>query len=98
MKISKSDYINYSRFIVRKLHKTRCYSVGSMYEENVIKGLPDNVISKKVLEALVKQKIVLRKKKKQGWKYHLNRERIDKIKQIIKEKGRTSIIPLLLAI
>ena len=96
MKVLKSDYIKNSRFIVRKLHRSCCYGTGSMYEDNVVKGLPDKGIAKKVLEALVKQKICLRKKKQHGWKYFLNMGRIDKIKQIIKETGRQSIIPILL--
>lgn len=81
---------------MRKLHKTGCYGVGSMYGENVIKGLPNAGIAKEVLEALTKQKIFLRKKKKHGWKYYLNWDRKDKIKKIIKETGKQSIIPLLL--
>ena len=96
MKIHKSDYVKYSRFIVRKLHKTGCYGVGSMYEENVIKGLPNAGIAKKVLQALTKQSICLRKKKEHGWKYYLNKERLAKIKEITKETGRQSIIPILL--
>ena len=98
MKIFKSDYVKYSRFIVRKLHKACCYSDGSMYEDNVVKGLPDKNISKKVLQALVKQGICGKKKKQHGWKYYLNMKRIDKIKEIVKEKGRISIIPILLAL
>ncbi len=96
MKIRKSEYINYSRFIVRKLHKMGCYGTGSMYEENIVKGLPNRGIAKKVLESLTKQKICLRKKKEHGWKYYLNKERSDKIREIIKEKGKKSIIPILL--
>ena len=96
MKVNKSDYIKYSRFIVRKLHKTCCYGEGSMYEENVVKGLLSKWIAKKVLYALVKQKIILRKKKQHGWKYYLNIKRYDKIKEIIKETGKKSIIPILL--
>jgi len=109
MKVHKSDYIKYSRFIVRKLHRSTCYGTGSMYEENVVAGLPDNRIAKKVLEALVKQNICGKKKKEPnaselvrtrsqvtGWKYYLNMDRYDKIKEIIKEKGSTSIIPILL--
>ena len=96
MKVHKSDYIKYSRFIVRKLHRSTCYGTGSMYEENVVAGLPDNRIAKKVLEALVKQSICCKKKKEHGWKYYLNMDRYDKIKEIIKEKGSTSIIPILL--
>jgi len=98
MKVHKSDYIRYSRFIVKKLHKSTCYGTGSMYEENVIAGLPDNTIAKKVLEALVKQNICCKKKKEHGWKYYLNINRYDKIREIIKEIGNKSIIPVLLMI
>jgi len=96
MKVHKSDYIHYSRAIVRKLHKSCCYGVGSMYEENVTTGMPDKGIARKVLDALVKQRIVCKKKKEHGWKYYLNMERYDKIMEIIKERGNRSIIPLLL--
>ena len=96
MKVHKSDYIKYSRFIVRKLYKSTCYGKGSMYEENVTAGLPDNEIAKEVLAALVKQKICCKKKKQHGWKYYLNIDRYDKIKEIIKETGSNSIIPVLL--
>ena len=50
----------------------------------------------KVLQALVKQKICRKKKKKHGWKYYLNMDRYDKIKEITKETGKGSIIPILL--
>lgn len=96
MKIHKSDYIKYSRAIVRKLHRSCCYGTGSMYEENIIKGLPNKGIAKKVLGALTKQKICIRKKKEHGWKYYLNKERIGKIMEIAKETGGKSIIPILL--
>ena len=96
MKVRKSDYIKYSRFIVRKLNKSTCYGKGSMYEENVVAGLPDGGIAKKVLAALVKQNICGKKKKEHGWKYYLNMERLDKIKEIIKETGNNSIIQILL--
>ncbi len=96
MKVHKSDYIKYSRFIVRKLHRSTCYGKGSMYEENVVAGLPDRGIAKEVLAALVKQSICGKKKKEHGWKYFLNMERYDKIKEIIKESGSNSIIPVLL--
>ncbi len=96
MKVRKSDYIKYSRFIVRKLHRSTCYGAGSMYEDNVAAGLPDKDIAKKVLAALVKQRICCKKKKEHGWKYYLNMERYDKIKEIIKEEGSSSIIPILL--
>ncbi|MEK6949110.1 MAG: hypothetical protein AABX34_02740 [Nanoarchaeota archaeon] len=96
MKVRKSDYIKYSRFMVRKLHKSTCYGKGSMYEENVAAGLPDREIAEEVLAALVKQSICCKKKKEHGWKYYLNMERYDKIKEIIKETGSSSIIPILL--
>ena len=96
MKVHKSDYIKYSRFIVRKLHRSTCYGAGSMYEDNVTTGLPDKGVAKKVLDALVKQNIVCKKKKEHGWKYYLNMDRYDKIKEIIKEKGNRSIVPILL--
>ena len=64
-----------------------------------------------VLEALVKQNICGKKKKESnaselvrtrsqvtGWKYYLNMDRLDKIKEIIKESGSGSIIPILLMI
>ncbi len=96
MKIHKSDYIRYSRFIVRKLHKSTCYGAGSMYEENLIAALPDKEIARNVLSALVKQSICCKKKKAHGWKHYLNMDRYDKIKEIIKEEGSSSIIPVLL--
>ena len=93
MKIHRSDYIRYSRFIVRKLHRSSCYGTGSMYEENVVAGLPDKWIAREVLAALVKQGICRKKKKEHGWKYYLNMERYDKILEIIKERCSKSIIP-----
>ena len=67
-----------------------------MYEENVVAGLPEKAIAKEVLIALVKQNICQKKKKVHGWKYYLNMDRYDKIKEMIKEKGNSSIIPILL--
>ena len=83
MNINKSDYIKYSKFIIRKLHKEKCYGTGSMYEDNVVKGLPEKKIALKVLDSLVKQAICLKKKKLYGWKYYLNKEKYGKIKEII---------------
>jgi len=96
VKVLKSDYIKYSRTIVRKLHRSGCYGIGSMYEDNVLSGFPDKSIGKEVLEALLKQNIVCKKKKEHGWKYYLNMERKDKICEIVKETGSKSIIPILL--
>ena len=97
-KIKKSEYIKYSRTLVRKLYSKGCFGKGSMYKDNLLEGLPDKSIAKKVLEALIKQKIILGKKKKYGSKYYLNKNRTDKIKEIVKEKGRNSILLLLLSI
>lgn len=98
VKVKKSEYIRISRTIVKKLFDLNCFGKGSVYI-NVIKS----AISKEdldkveiVLEALIKQNICLKKKKKYGWKYYLNMDRYDKIKEIIKEKGKRSIIPILL--
>ena len=98
MKVRKSDYVYYSRFMLRKLYSSGCWGKGSMYEDNVLKGLPDKGIAKQVLKALLKQKIIREKKKKYGKKYYLNDERREKIGEIIKEKGSNSIIPVLLMI
>ena len=76
-----------------------------MYLDNLAKGLSGREFSRLniskdkvevVLEALVKQKICIKKKKEHGWKYYLNMNRYDKIKEIIKETESSSIIPLLL--
>lgn len=96
MRVKRSEYIIYSRTLVRKLFSHGCFGTGSMYEVNLLSGFPDISAAKTVLKALVKQKIIFGKRKKYGWKFYLNMERIDKIKQIIKEQGRDSIIPLLL--
>ena len=66
--------------------------------DNLKKGIPQNYLDKveTVLEALVKQEICGKKKKDHGWKYFLHMDRYDKIKEIIKEKGKNSIIPILL--
>ena len=76
-----------------------------MYLDNLAKGLSDREFSRLniskdkvevVLEALVKQKVCIKKKKEHGWKYYLNMNRYDKIKEIIKETESSSIIRLLL--
>ena len=97
-KIKKSEYIKISRTLVKKLYDETCFGKGSLYIETLKKGVLRDYIDKvePVLNALVKQEIVCKKKKKHGWKYHLNMNRIDKIEQIIKEKGKQSIIPILL--
>jgi len=98
MKVHKSDYIKYSRFLVKKLYTKGCWGDGSLHEEHLLSGLPDLAIGKEVLKALVKQRIIFSKKHKRGPKYYLNDDRRDKIDEIAKEKGTKSIIPLLLMI
>ncbi|MBW2976634.1 hypothetical protein KY347_04265 [Candidatus Woesearchaeota archaeon] len=105
--IKKSEYVIASRSICRNLFKNGCFGKGSLYFDNITKGLGNREFSKLditkdkveiVLEALVKQRICLKKKKKHGWKYYLNMDKIEKIREIIKETGSDSIIPLLLMI
>ena len=103
--IKKSEYIIVSRTICKSLFSTGCWGAGSLYSDNLINGLSDRDFSrlnitkdktKIILDALVKQKIICKKKKLHGWKYYLNKERRDKIREIIKETGTASIIPILL--
>lgn len=98
VKVKKSEYIKLSRTLIKKLYDETCFGKGSLYIENLKRGIPEYHVSKVeiVLNALVKQNICGRKKKEHGWKYYLNMKRIDKIREIIKEKGNRSIIPILL--
>ena len=83
-----------SRTLIKKLYDETCFGKGSLYIENLKRGIPQDYIDKVelVLIALVKQDICGRKKKEHGWKYYLNMNRIDKIREIIKEKGEVSIM------
>ena len=105
VKVKRSEYIIVSRAVCRELFKAGCFGKGSIYFDNLAKGLKDREFSKLnitknkievVLEALVQQNICGKKKKEHGWKYYLNMGRIDKIKEIMKESGSSSIIPTLL--
>jgi len=98
VKVKKSEYIKISRTLVKKLFSETCFGKGSLYIDTLKQGIPKEHIDKVdvVLEALVKQRICGKKKKKHGWKYYLNMDRCDKIKEIIKETGNNSIIPILL--
>ncbi|MBI2660629.1 hypothetical protein HYX07_05695 [Candidatus Woesearchaeota archaeon] len=112
VKVRRSEYIRISRTTVKKLFDQNCFGKGSAYLHVLKSGISKEDLDKveAVLEALVKQKICCKKKKKQsnaselvrtrsqltGWKYYLNMDRYDKIKEIIKEKGSNSIIPILL--
>jgi len=86
VKVKKSEYIKLSKTLVKKLFDETCFGKGSLYIETLRKGIPNEYIDKvePVLEALVKQNICGKKKKERGWKYYLNIERLDKIKEIIK--------------
>ena len=39
-KIKKSDYINISRSLIRKLYKLGCWGKGSLYEDRLKDGFP----------------------------------------------------------
>jgi len=96
--VKKSEYIRLSRTIARKLFSMNCFGKGSVYINVLKSGVPSEDLDKIeiVLEALIKQNICCKKKKEHGWKYYLNMDRYDKIMEIIKEKGSSSIIPILL--
>ncbi len=98
VKVKKSEYIRISRTKVKKLFDQTCFGKGSVYIHVLKSGVSKEDLDKVeiVLEALVKQSICGKKKKEHGWKYYLNMERLDKIKEIIKESGSNSIIPMLL--
>lgn len=98
VKVRKSEYIKISRTIVKKLFDLNCFGKGSVYIHVIKTAIPKEDLSKVniVLEALIKQNICSKKKKKHGWKYYLNWDRKDKIREIIKETGKQSIIPVLL--
>ena len=97
-KVKRSEYIRISRTIVKKLFDQNCFGKGSVYIHVLKSGISKEDLDKVeiVLEALVKQNICGKKKKEHGWKYYLNMDRYDKIREIIKEKGSASIIPILL--
>lgn len=96
--VKKSEYIRISRTIVKKLFGLNCFGKGSVYVHVLKSKISKEDLDKVeiVLEALIKQCIVCKKKKEHGWKYYLNIERLDKIEEIIKEKGTKSAIPILL--
>lgn len=98
VKVKKSEYIRISRTIVKKLFDLNCFGKGSVYIHVLKSAIPKEDLDKVdiVLEALIKQDVCCKKKKKHGWKYYLNMERYDKIKEIVKETGKRSIIPILL--
>ncbi len=96
-KVKKSDYIKLSRTLIRKLYDETCFGKGSLYTETLKKGIPKEYVGlvETIIESLVKQQICGKKKKEHGWKYYLNIDRIDKIKEIIKENGENSLLLVL---
>jgi len=100
VKVKKSEYISLSRILVKKLYDETCFGKGSLYLDNLKKGISNELLDKveTVLNALINQNICGKKKKTYGWKYFLNIKRLNKIEEIIKEKGEKSIIPILLMI
>ena len=93
-KIKKSEYVKISRTLIRKLYDKNCFGKGSLYIETLKRGIPKEYIDKVriILDSLRKQGICDRKKKEHGWKYFLKMERLDKIKEIIRERGINSLL------
>ncbi len=84
--IPRSEYIRISKTIIRKLYSSGCFGKGSVYIQVLKSGIPNTDIEKiePVLEAVIKQEICGKKKKQFGWKYYLNMEKIEKIREILK--------------
>lgn len=92
-KIPRSEYIEISKVIIKKLYKGGCWGRGSLYQDNLKDGFSQEDKGKvlEVANALVKQRILGKKPKKYGFKYFLNVERKDKIEEIIfNDKKRRS--------
>jgi len=90
-KIKRSEYIVISKKIIRLLLRETCWGKGSMYLDNIKKsGFKDNEIPlvEMVINGLVKQALVIKKKHKYGWKYSLNNAKREKLFSIAKEIGK----------
>lgn len=90
-KIKKSEYIIISKKIIRLLLRETCWGKGSMYLDNIKNsGFKDSEISlvESVINGLVQQGLVMKKKHKYGWKYYLNKEKREKLFSIAKEAGK----------
>lgn len=85
MKITRSDYILISKAILRKLYSCGCWGKGSLYEEHLKDGFPQEEKGKilAIADSLVRQGILCKKRKKYGFKYYLNTARREKIKKIL---------------
>ena len=59
VKIKKSEYIKLSRTLIKKLYDETCFGKGSLYLENLKRGIPKNYLDKVelILNSLVKQDI-----------------------------------------
>ena len=100
-KVKKSEYIIISKKIIRLLLRETCWGKGSMYLDNIKRsGFKDKEIPlvEIVINGLVKQGLIMKKKHKYGWKYFLNNERREKLFSIAKEIGKTSALILFLII
>ena len=89
--IKKSEYIIISKKIIRLLLRETCWGKGSMYLDNIKKsGFKDNEIQlvEIVINSLIKQNLIFKKKHKYGWKYFLNNKRREKLFNIAKEVGK----------
>ena len=56
VKLKKSDYIKLSRTLIRKLYDENCFGKGSIYIDNLKRGVSQEYLDKveTVLDALVK--------------------------------------------
>ena len=95
-RIKKSDYIKISKSIITKLYKLGCWGKGSLYEDNLKDGFPNEDKGKviTIANALVKQGILIKIPKKYGSKYYLNKNKRDKINQILKIKNNINKVNL----
>ncbi len=96
-KIRKSEYIIISKKIIRLLLRETCWGKGSMYLDNIKKsGFKDNEVPlvEDIINGLIKQGLVKKKKHKHGWKYYLNNEKREKLFAIAKEVSKWSTLIL----
>lgn len=85
-KLKRSEYIRISKTIVRKLFDAGCFGKRSFYIHVLQETIPPQDKGKvpAVVDALIKQGILGKKKKLRGWKYFLRREKMDKIREIVR--------------
>jgi len=93
VRIKKSEYIIISKKIIRLLLRETCWGKGSMYVDNIKRsGFKDIEIQlvEPVINGLVKQGLVMKKKHKHGLKFFLNNEKREKLFEIAKEVGKNT--------